>query len=114
MLSFDYAAIIVEKYSSKEKDLWAYRATIISEARSCGGKGWLLYDAAFRQQMPSLEQANFDRLYTASCRVEIIILLRAGLNSHFLSRVRSLNDLWVKQNTTYVMFIALYHQQTIT
>ena len=38
---------------------------MISEARRCGGRGWLLYDSAFRQQVVSLESANFGRLNQA-------------------------------------------------
>ena len=31
-------------------------------ARRCGGRGWSLYDAAFRQQITSYEVANFARI----------------------------------------------------
>ena len=33
-------------------DMLAYQASIISEHRRCGGRGWLLYDSAFQQQFP--------------------------------------------------------------
>jgi hypothetical protein len=60
-----FAAIITQKYPRKAKELWAYQSTIIGEARRCGGKGWLLYDRAFRQQIPSIEEADFGRLNQA-------------------------------------------------
>ena len=57
-----YAAVITSKYPEKAKDLLAYQALMIGEHRRCGGRGWLLYDAAFRQQITSLEGADFARL----------------------------------------------------
>jgi len=35
---------------------------MISEHRKCGGRGWLLYDTAFRQQITSLETTDFSRI----------------------------------------------------
>ena len=35
---------------------------MITEARRCGGRGWLLYDAIFRQQAASRDNADFSRL----------------------------------------------------
>ncbi len=35
---------------------------MIGEARRCGGRGWLLYDDAFRQQMPSFEAVDFSKI----------------------------------------------------
>ena len=35
------------------------------EHRCCGGRGWLLYDSAFRQQITSLEEADFFQLNQA-------------------------------------------------
>ena len=60
-----FAAIITRKYPSKAKELWAYQSTVIGEARRCGGKGWLLYDRAFHQQISSIEEADFGRLNQA-------------------------------------------------
>lgn len=57
-----YAAIIGSKYPEKMRELWAYQALMIGEQRRCGGRGWLLYDAAFRQQITSLETADFSQL----------------------------------------------------
>ena len=54
-----YAAVVGSKYPQKCKDLWAYQAMMIAEHRKCGGRGWLLYDSAFRQQIVSLEEAKF-------------------------------------------------------
>ena len=39
-----------------------YQALMIAEHRKCGGRGWLLYDSAFRQQIVSLETTDFSRL----------------------------------------------------
>jgi len=36
------------QYPEKACKLWAYQATIIGEAKKCGGHGWYLYDAAFQ------------------------------------------------------------------
>ena len=44
-----FAAILCSKYPKKAREFWAYQATIIGEAKRCGGSGWHLYDAAFRQ-----------------------------------------------------------------
>ena len=35
---------------------------IVSECRRCGGKGWLLYDAAFRQQVTDFAETDFSKL----------------------------------------------------
>ena len=57
-----FAAIVSAKYPHKARELWAYQAIMIGEARRCGGRGWSLYDAAFRQQITSYEAANFARI----------------------------------------------------
>ena len=57
-----YAAVICSRYPHKGKELWAYQATMIAEHRKCGGRGWLLYDTAFRQQITSLEATDFSRI----------------------------------------------------
>lgn len=44
-------AIICERHPEKVKEMWAYQAMMIAEARRCGGRGWPLYDSAFRQQV---------------------------------------------------------------
>ena len=40
-----FAAIICSKYLEKSREMWIYQATIIGEAKQCGGNGWHLYDA---------------------------------------------------------------------
>ena len=60
-----YTAIMCEAHPEKNKETWAYQAMMISEAHRRGGRGWLLYDSAFRQQVVSLESANFGRLNQA-------------------------------------------------
>lgn len=34
-----YAVAVVSKYPEKRNELWAYQATLIGEARRCGGQG---------------------------------------------------------------------------
>ncbi len=49
-------------YPEKTKELLAYQTMMISEARKCVGRGWLLYDAAFRQQIVSFDRVDFSRM----------------------------------------------------
>ena len=35
---------------------------IIGEAKRCGGSGWHLYDAAFRQQISYIEKVDFSKI----------------------------------------------------
>lgn len=37
------------KHPQRVEQMWAYQATMIAEARLNGGRGWQLYDRAFRQ-----------------------------------------------------------------
>lgn len=57
-----YAAIVCKAHPNKVSEMWAYQATLIGEARRCGGRGWLLYDSAFRQQIVSLESTDFGKI----------------------------------------------------
>ncbi len=59
-----YAAILSEKFPSKTKELWTYQALMISEARRCGSRGWLLYDASasFRQQISAYNKVDFSKI----------------------------------------------------
>ena len=57
-----YTAIVCCNYPDKAKQLWAYQALMINEARRSGGRGWLLYDAAFRQQITSLQSTDFSKI----------------------------------------------------
>ena len=56
------AAIICSKYPEKSREMWVYQATIIGEAKRLGGNGWYLYDSAFRQQISSIEKADFSKI----------------------------------------------------
>ncbi len=55
-----FAGIVVRSHPSKAVDLWAYLAIILSGGEQ--GDWWRAYDAQFRQQMPSLDKAEFGRL----------------------------------------------------
>lgn len=57
-----YAAVVASRYPHKCGELWAYQAIMIAEHRKCGGRGWLLYNSAFRQQITSLETAEFAKI----------------------------------------------------
>lgn len=58
-----YAAVTCASKPEKTRELWAYHSLIISEARRCGGQGWLLYnDSALRQQMASRGEGDFSKL----------------------------------------------------
>ena len=59
-----YAAVVSSRFPHKARELWAYQATMIAEHRKCGGRGWLLYDSAFRQQITSLEVTDLTRACT--------------------------------------------------
>ena len=55
-----YAGIVVSAHPSKARDLLAYLATLLAGAEK--GDWWRAYDSRFRQQLPSLESAEFGRL----------------------------------------------------
>ena len=57
-----YAAVVTSEHPEKTRELLAYQALMISEARRCGGRGWLLYDAAFRQQIRSFDSVDFAKV----------------------------------------------------
>ncbi len=57
-----YAALVCQMYPQKARELWAYQAMMVSEHRKCGGRGWLLYDSAFRQQITSLKEVDFSKI----------------------------------------------------
>lgn len=46
-----YTAVIASKFPERVQKSLAYQTLIVREARRCGGRGWLSYDALFRQQM---------------------------------------------------------------
>ena len=51
-----------ERYPNKARELWAYQSFMIAEHRKCGGRGWLIYDSAFHQQITSLERVDFSKV----------------------------------------------------
>ena len=65
-----YAAIICSKWPGKHRQLFAYQVLILNESRR-GGRGWLMYDAALRQQITDLETFDFAKinqsLYATTC-----------------------------------------------
>ena len=61
-----YAAVVGAHYPEKARELLAYQALLVAEHRRCGGKGWLLYDAAFRQQISNIQEADFSKLNQSS------------------------------------------------
>ena len=65
-----YAAIICSRWPGKHGQLFAYQVLILNESRR-GGRGWLMYDAALRQQITDLETFDFAKinqsLYATTC-----------------------------------------------
>ena len=65
-----YAAVLCTKYPEKFRELLAYQALIVGEAQR-GGRGWIMYDIAFRQQITSIEETDFAKinqsLYSTTC-----------------------------------------------
>ena len=57
-----YAKVVCSKHPEKTRELWVYQALMISEFRRCGGRGWRLYDTAFRQHAASLEATDFSKI----------------------------------------------------
>lgn len=58
----------VQCYRKKKAwELRAYQTTLIGEHRRCGGRGWMLYDSAFRQHISSLESTDFIRINQRLC-----------------------------------------------
>ena len=55
-------AVVGSHFMEMVKELLAYQTTIISEARRCGGRGWLLYNASFCKQVKFFESVNFSRV----------------------------------------------------
>ena len=51
-----------EKHPHRVKQLLAYQATILREARRCGGNGWRAYDAMFRQLAATDDTIDWSRL----------------------------------------------------
>ena len=65
-----YAAVVSVKHPDRVLQLLAYQTTIVRETRRCGGRGWLSYDAMFRQQAaisPSVDGSKLNNsLYSTT------------------------------------------------
>ena len=57
-----YAAVVSVKHPDRLLQLLAYQTTIVREARRCGGRGWLSYDAMFRQQAAISPSVDWSKL----------------------------------------------------
>ena len=53
-----FVAIVSTKYPQKAKELWAYQAIMISEARRCGGRGWSLMMLPFSSKSSPTSQVS--------------------------------------------------------
>lgn len=53
-----FIGVVVEKQPHRVWQLLAYQATILREARRCGGAGWRSYDAMFHQLAAANETIN--------------------------------------------------------
>ena len=56
-----YVAVVAEKQPGRVRQL-AYQATMLREARRCGGPGWRAYDAMFRQLAAAEPSTDWSRL----------------------------------------------------
>ena len=45
-----YVSEMASKYPERVQNMLAYQTTLVREACCCGGRGWLAYDTAFKQQ----------------------------------------------------------------
>ena len=63
-----YIGVVVEKYPDRVKQLLAYQATVLREARRCGGSCWRSYDAMFRQLAAADPSTDWSRLNPPSTR----------------------------------------------
>lgn len=57
-----YMAIVASKQPEWLQQLLAYQTLIVREAQRCGGRGWLVYDSYFRQQVVGNKHADWSRL----------------------------------------------------
>ena len=73
-----YAAVFGEKYPHKTRELWAYMALIMREARRCGGNGWRDYDSMFRQQAASAVDLEWGKLNSSLYAVTFLAQQVAG------------------------------------
>ena len=57
-----YIGIVAEKQPHRVRQLLAYQATVLREARRCGGLGWRGYDSMFRQLAATDDAIDWSRL----------------------------------------------------
>ena len=57
-----YVSVMASKYPERVQNMLAYQTTLVREARRCGGRGWLAYDTAFRQQAAADPQCDWSKL----------------------------------------------------
>ena len=63
---------MTSKHPEKLRQLLAYQTLIVRESRRCGGKGWLAYDAMFRQQVAGNDQADWSKLNSSLYAVSFL------------------------------------------
>ena len=57
-----YIGVVAEQIPQRVKQLLAYQATVLREARRCGGTGWRGYDSMFRQLAATDESIDWSCL----------------------------------------------------
>ena len=57
-----YFSVMASKYPERVPNMLAYQTTLVREARRCGGRGWLAYDMAVRQQAAADPQCDWSKL----------------------------------------------------
>ena len=70
-----YVAIVAQAHPGQVADMLAYMCLIIREASKFGGKGWLTYDAVFRQNQEgssALWNASLHQVYIANQRENVV------------------------------------------
>ena len=67
-----YIVVVTSKHPEKLRQLLAYQTLIVRESRRCGGKGWLAYDAMFRQQVAGNDQADWSKLNSSLYAVSFL------------------------------------------
>ena len=57
-----YISVMASKFPERVPHMLAYQTMLVREARRCGGRGWLAYDTAFRQQAATDSQVDWSKL----------------------------------------------------
>ena len=57
-----YAVVVAEKQPGRVRQLLAYQATMLREARRCGGQDWWAYDAMFHQLAAAEPSTDWSQL----------------------------------------------------